>query len=62
MMESTALRPYTDHLEGEQIVDFKASVCKLLKTTYIAQLDGRVLFPFKRLFVVARRHAGLDSR
>jgi len=62
MMESTALRPYTDRLEGEQIVDFKASVCNLLKSTYIAQLDGRVLFPFKRLFVVARRHAGLDSR
>ncbi|NLT38796.1 MAG: methyltransferase domain-containing protein [Methanomassiliicoccus sp.] len=62
MMESTALRPYTDHLEGEQIVDFKASVCKVLKTTYVAQQDGRVLFPFKRLFVVARHHACLDSR
>lgn len=54
MMESTGLRPYLDRLPSSQWPAFKRAVIERLKTCYPCQSDGSVLFPFKRLFIVAR--------
>ena len=55
MMESTGLRPYLDRLPSSQIPAFKKAVIERLMSCYPCQCDGRVLFPFKRLFIIARR-------
>jgi trans-aconitate 2-methyltransferase len=55
MIESTGLRPYLDHLSGEQATEFKADVLRAVRSIHPSQRNGRVIFPFKRLFVVASR-------
>lgn len=53
MMESTGLRPYLDRLPSSQISAFKRAVMERLEDCYPCQKDGKVLFPFKRLFIIA---------
>jgi trans-aconitate 2-methyltransferase len=54
--KGTALRPFLDALPNEAdrknfIDDFTGA----LRSEYLPRADGKVLFPFRRLFLVARR-------
>ncbi len=55
MMMSTGLKTYLEHISAEDAREFTGSVKEGLMRTYPRQGDGRVLFPFKRLFVVAKK-------
>jgi trans-aconitate 2-methyltransferase len=53
---STGLRPYLERLLGaEQKRAFQEQVLDTCRAGYPPQRDGRILFPFKRLFFVAYR-------
>jgi len=53
---STGLKPYLEGLPSEELRDrFKGETQEAYRTLFPAQLNGIVLFPFRRLFVVARR-------
>jgi trans-aconitate 2-methyltransferase len=55
-LKGSTLRPYLDLLGAHALRDaFLAQLAHLMKAAYPAQPDGRVLFPFRRLFVIARR-------
>ena len=55
-LKGTTLRPYLTVLSAPQDRDaFLAEIEELLRSAYPPQPDGRVLFPFRRLFLVARR-------
>jgi trans-aconitate 2-methyltransferase len=57
---STGLKPYLDGLpSGELQEQFKAEVLNSYRSLFPAQANGKVLFPFRRLFVIAAR--GLTS-
>ncbi len=51
----TGLRPYLEMLDETERKDFYALYCKLLAEAYPMRADGITLFPFRRLFIVARR-------
>jgi trans-aconitate 2-methyltransferase len=52
----TGLRPFLDALPTDDArADFSADYLDRIAAAYPAQADGRVLFPFNRLFVVAYR-------
>jgi trans-aconitate 2-methyltransferase len=51
----TALRPIRHALEAEQYDAFEAAYAARLRAAYPRRADGRTLFPFRRLFIVARR-------
>ncbi|MDP6603788.1 MAG: methyltransferase domain-containing protein [Rhodospirillales bacterium] len=51
----TGLRPYLQALEGEDKNGFLAVYGELTRAAYPRRGDGRTLFPFRRLFLVARR-------
>jgi trans-aconitate 2-methyltransferase len=51
----TALRPIRHALEPEQYAAFEAAYAARLRAAYPRRADGRTLFPFRRLFIVARR-------
>jgi len=52
--KGTALRPYLDALaSSEQRAEFMDELVGELQKLYRPQADGRLLFPFRRLFVVA---------
>ena len=53
MIKSTGLKPYLDRLPSGLVSDFCESVLKDVKMAYPTQHDNRVLFPFKRFFMVA---------
>jgi trans-aconitate 2-methyltransferase len=54
MIRSTGLRPYIEQLENEtDRKDFEELVLKSIESEYPSQHDGKVLFPFKRLFFIA---------
>ncbi|MEZ4616770.1 MAG: methyltransferase domain-containing protein [Caldilineaceae bacterium] len=54
MIRSTGLKPYLDEIQDNaQRSAFAAAVLDNLPTIYQTQRDGRVLFPFMRLFLVA---------
>ena len=56
MLESTALRPYLSRIDDQSDRDeFLREVTDEVKATYHAQKNGRVLFPFHRLFFIAYR-------
>jgi trans-aconitate 2-methyltransferase len=56
MIKFTGMRPYLERLGTDsEREDFEAAVLAELKTDYPVQKDGRVLFPFKRLFFIAYR-------
>jgi trans-aconitate 2-methyltransferase len=55
-MVSTGLRPFLDVLgPGAESDQFVARLQERVSRSYSARSDGRVLFPFKRTFVIAYR-------
>jgi trans-aconitate 2-methyltransferase len=58
-MEGTALRPVKAALDENAWLDFRADFARELAAAYPAA-DGHVVFPFRRIFVVART-AGLHT-
>jgi trans-aconitate 2-methyltransferase len=55
-LEGTALRPFLDALPGEaDRKSFVGDLAGALTSHYRPRVDGKVLFPFSRLFVVATR-------
>ncbi len=53
--QSTTLRPFAARLGEGELADFLAAYDEALAIAYPAEADGTVLFPFRRLFVVAVR-------
>jgi trans-aconitate 2-methyltransferase len=54
MIRSTGLRPYLDRLETEkEKKDFEEQVLIEINKDYQEQKNGKVIFPFKRLFFIA---------
>ena len=51
----TALRPITQALDAEESAAFEAAYATRLRAAYPRRADGRTLFPFRRLFIVAQR-------
>lgn len=51
--KSTALRPYTDKLPKESLRSFFLKIQEKLQKCYPRQKNGKVLLPFKRLFILA---------
>jgi trans-aconitate 2-methyltransferase len=51
----TTLRPVLDALDAGEIERLRARLAIALKGAYPPRQDGRTLFPFRRVFVVARR-------
>ncbi len=53
---STFMRPYLDQLNSPEVErDFENDVLKSIKTAYPSQANGRILFPFRRVFFIARK-------
>lgn len=50
---STALRPFLNALDGEDISSFEQEYAELLLEAYPQREDGATLYPFSRLFIVA---------
>lgn len=58
-IRGTGLRPYLDALEtDDQRSRFLEKLLTGVREAYPPRIDGRVLFPFKRLFLVAQREGG----
>ena len=56
MIRSTGLKPYLESLESEQErQDFENQVLQSIKEDYPLQEDGKALFPFQRLFFMAKK-------
>jgi trans-aconitate 2-methyltransferase len=51
---STALRPVMQRLDKECFTAFEAAYAARLREAYPRRADGRTLFPFRRLFMVAQ--------
>jgi trans-aconitate 2-methyltransferase len=51
----TALRPITQALDPARSAAFEAAYAARLRAAYPRRADGRTLFPFRRLFIVAQR-------
>ena len=52
---STAMKPYLDSLRNDsERAEFEKEVLGECKAYYPLQSDGRILYPFKRLFFTAR--------
>lgn len=54
-MSGTGLRPFVQALQREERASFEAAVRARLAAAYPKEADGRTLFPFRRLFVIASR-------
>jgi trans-aconitate 2-methyltransferase len=53
---ATGLRPFLEALHtGQEQLEFEAALLARYTTTYPQRPDGRILFPFRRLFFVAYR-------
>jgi trans-aconitate 2-methyltransferase len=52
--KGTALRPFLDALEGAERDAFLADYGRRIAAAYPPEADGSTLFPFRRLFIVAR--------
>jgi trans-aconitate 2-methyltransferase len=56
MIRTTGLKPYLDRIEDEnEKNEFEAFVLDKIRKDYPMQNDGRVLFPFNRLFFTAKK-------
>lgn len=55
MIRSTGLKTYLEHINADDVPMFMGSIKEGLMKVYPRQSDGKVLFPFKRLFVSARK-------
>ena len=53
--KSTGMRPYLEKLNEQERSEFTAGVLARIRKEYRVQEDGRVLFPFRRLFFIAYR-------
>jgi trans-aconitate 2-methyltransferase len=52
--KGTGMRPFLDALtDDDQRAQFAAEYLKGIRSEYHAQSDGRVIFPFRRLFLIA---------
>jgi trans-aconitate 2-methyltransferase len=51
----TALGPIRERLERDELAAFEAAYAARLRAAYPRRADGRTLFPFRRLFIVAQR-------
>lgn len=54
-VRGTGLRPYLDLLDEAERAQFEARYRVALAGSYPTQANGKVLFPFRRLFIVACR-------
>jgi len=54
-MSGTGLRPFADALQGEEREAFLAEYKRRVATAYPRRESGKTLYPFQRLFAVARR-------
>jgi trans-aconitate 2-methyltransferase len=54
-VKGTGLRPYLDALDPSERADFLAAYRDGIDAAYPPRADGRLLFPFPRLFIVAVR-------
>jgi len=54
-VSGTGLRPFVQALDGERRESFIADYKRRLNAAYPPRADGTTLFPFKRLFAVARK-------
>jgi trans-aconitate 2-methyltransferase len=54
-IRSTGLKPYLDCLINEEKQEFENGVLDEIKGDYPIQNNGKVLFPFKRLFMIGYR-------
>lgn len=54
-VSATGLRPYLEELEPEERAPYLAQYAKAIAAAYPARVDGKRLFSFPRLFVVAVR-------
>ena len=52
---STGLRPFLDLLAEPERTAFYDTYAALLAKAYPTRADGITIFPFRRLFIVARR-------
>ncbi len=52
---STGLRPFLDVLNDDEKKSFVDELHRRVADSYPTQTDGRVLYPFRRLFVIAYR-------
>jgi trans-aconitate 2-methyltransferase len=52
---STALRRIVQALDGAEFSAFETAYAARLREAYPRRADGRTLFPFRRLFIVAQR-------
>ena len=51
--KGTMLRPLLDHLSEEEVFSFLSAYAKKVAKAYPHQADGKTVFPFKRLFILA---------
>jgi trans-aconitate 2-methyltransferase len=57
-VSGTGLRPFVQRLQGEERDAFLSAYRTRLRDAYPRRPDGTTLFPFRRLFAVARRQSG----
>lgn len=55
--KGSALRPILSALDPSEQTAFEETYAALLRTAYPRRPDGTTLFPFRRLFIVAKREA-----
>ncbi|MCP4298631.1 MAG: methyltransferase domain-containing protein [Proteobacteria bacterium] len=56
MIKSTSLKPYLGRLKKDaEKLEFEAGVLNGIEKAYPLQKNGRVLFPFKRLFFIGQK-------
>jgi trans-aconitate 2-methyltransferase len=59
MIRSTGLKPYLEKMDNDnERRNFESRVLRDLERDYKKQADGKILFPFKRLFMVAMKMNG----
>jgi len=54
-LKGTWLIPFIEACEPQHRADFEAAYARLVADAYPKRPDGRTVFPFRRLFIVARR-------
>ncbi len=54
-IKGTALRPYLARMDQDTAKSFQCKILEELKKHYTVREDGKVLFEFKRMFMIARR-------
>lgn len=51
--QTTGAKPYLDKLNQEEQKEFQFDFLQEIKASYPVQIDGKVLFPFRRIFMIA---------